>query len=237
VPSREAIEDRQLVRTRSRLVSKQTRVKNQIKGLIRQFGIEILAELGRRHWSRAFVAWLGSLVEPGVGIQYESGAAALSLLLDGLASLRHQVLVATLAIRRLARTGRYRHRVDHLMTLKGLRVIGAMVLLTELVDINRFRFLDHLASYAGLVPGRRASGQNDPAQRMTRRRSSQLRYILIESAWVAARRDPVLNRDFERLATRMKKSEAIVRIARKQLRRIRFVLKNEKPCIPLLAAA
>jgi len=235
VPSREAIEDRQLVRTRSRLIGKQTRVKNQIKALVRHFGIGIPPEFERRHWSREFMAWLGSLTTPGEGMQYQSGAVALALLLDELHGLRSQVLSATRAIRRLARTERYRRRVEHLITLKGIGVVSAMILLTELVDIDRFRSLDHLASFVGLVPGKRASGESDPTQHLTHRRSSPLRYILIESAWVAARKDPALNRDFERLAGRMKKTDAIIRIARKQLRRIRFVLRNEMPYVPLPA--
>ncbi len=167
----------------------------------------------------------------------ESRAIALGLLLDELGSLRGQILEATRAIRSLAGNERYRQRVELLMSLKGIGLISAMILLSELVDIDRFRSLDHLASYAGLVPGKRASGANDPSQRLTHRRSAQLRYILIESAWVAARKDSTLNRDFERLAKRMKKSEAIIRIARKQLARVRFVLKNKKPYVALSAAA
>ena len=33
-----------------------------------------------------------------------------------------------------------------------------MVFLTEVVDINRFKNLDHLASYVGLIPGEDSSG-------------------------------------------------------------------------------
>ena len=237
VPSREAIEDRQLVRLRGRLISKQTRVKNQIKALVRHFGITFPPEFARRHWSRAFIRWLESLAQPGEGMQYQSGAVALGLLLDELHTLRRQILEATRAIRALARTDRYCRRTEFLMTLKGIGLVSAMVLLTELVNIKRFRSLDHLASFVGLVPGKRASGESNPTQRLTNRCSSQLRYILIESAWVAARKDPALNRDFERLAVRMKKSEAIIRIAKKQLARIRFVLKNERPYVPFPVAA
>ena len=237
VPSREAIEDRQLVRLRGRLISKQTRVKNQIKAMLRHFGIEFAPEFAQSHWSRAFIRWLESLTQPGDGMQHRSGAIALGLLIDELHALRRQILDATRAIRALALTDRYRRRTEFLMTLKGIGLVSAMVLLTELVDIERFRSLDHLASYVGLVPGKRASAEHDPTQRLTNRRSAQLRYILIESAWVAARRDPALNRDFERLAVRMKKSEAIIRIAKKQLARIRFVLKNERPYTVLTSAA
>ena len=50
---------------------------------------------------------------------------------------------------------------------------------------------------------------------------------IIESAWVAARVDPVLHMEYIGYCRRMKKNKAIVRIARKLLNRINFVLKNQ----------
>ena len=227
VPSPEAIADRQLLRTRGRLVSKQTRVKNQIKAMVRHFGITFPEEFARRHWSAPFIAWLQELA--GQGMQYRSASLALGLLLDELLSLRRQILEVTRAIGTLSRSDHYRDHVDHLLTIEGIGIVSAMVLMTELVDIDRFRTFDSLASFVGLVPGKHASGDSDPSQSLTNRRCAQLRYILIESAWVAARRDTRLTQDFERLVKRMKKTNAIIRIARKQLSRIRYVLKNNLP--------
>ena len=51
--------------------------------------------------------------------------------------------------------------------------------------------------------------------------------MLIESAWIAIRNDPALMLAFQELTKRMKATKAIVRIARKLLNRIRFVLKNK----------
>jgi len=240
VPSRDVLEDRQLVRTRSRLVSKQTRVKNQIKALLRHLGINIPETFARRHWSRPFIQWLRTLADIEDDTQtllHQSGALTLKLHLDELQALRAQILEVTRAIRRLAHTERYRTDVEHLVTIRGIGLISAMVLITELVDINRFTTLDRLASFVGLVPSKKSSGDHDPTQRLTTRRSAALRHILIESAWVAVRRDPRLIQDFHRLAKRMKKTDAIIRIARKQLNRIRFVLKNKTPYIPMPLAA
>ena len=52
--------------------------------------------------------------------------------------------------------------------------------------------------------------------------------MLIESAWVAARIDPVLMKKFHQLCSRMKANDAIVRIAKRLVSRIRFVLVNQK---------
>jgi transposase len=103
-----------------------------------------------------------------------------------------------------------------------------MVLLTELIDINRFRDSDHLASYAGLSPGEDSSGDKERSTGLSRRRNGYLRLILIESSWVAIRKDPAMLMSFTELTRRMSKNEAIVRIAHKLLNRIRYLLKNDQ---------
>ena len=64
---------------------------------------------------------------------------------------------------------------------------------------------------------------------MVNRGNKFLKCAIMESAWVAARVDAVLHMDFIGYSRRMKKNKAIVRIARKLLNRISFVLKNEVP--------
>jgi transposase len=102
-----------------------------------------------------------------------------------------------------------------------------MVVLTEIVDINRFRNLDHLASYVGLIPGEDSSGDTERITGISWRRNPSLRNILIESSWTAVRKDPALLMSFSELSKRMPKNRAIVRIARKLLSRIRYVLRNQ----------
>ncbi len=57
---------------------------------------------------------------------------------------------------------------------------------------------------------------------------SILRSAIIESAWVAARYDPALIKSYNELCRRMEPNKAIIRIARKLLNRIRYVLKEKK---------
>ena len=54
---------------------------------------------------------------------------------------------------------------------------------------------------------------------------------IIESAWIASRWDLALNKSFHDYCKRMEPNKAIVRIARKLLNRIRFVLKNNQPYV------
>jgi transposase len=228
VPSRKALEDRSLVRSRVTLTHKQTRVKNQIKALLRFYGVPLVHS--SRYWTRALLAWLDDLAEgKEAGLLTTSGRDALKVHLDELACLRQLYLKTTRQIRQLARSEHYRDRVANLCSIWGIGPVFAMELLTELVTIERFPTLNHLASYVGLIPSIRSSGEHEPEGNITRRRNSRLRYVLIESAWIAVRKDNQLCADYLRLCQRMPKTQAIIRIARKQLARVRFVLKNNQP--------
>ena len=64
---------------------------------------------------------------------------------------------------------------------------------------------------------------------MTNRGNRRLKKMLIEASWVAIRNDPALALKYGELRKTMNAQKAIIRIARKLLNRIRFVLiKKEK---------
>jgi hypothetical protein len=63
---------------------------------------------------------------------------------------------------------------------------------------------------------------------MIKRGRKELKIMLIEASWEAIRKDPALMLKFNELSKRMHKNKAIVRIARKMLSRIRFVLQNKQ---------
>ncbi len=226
IPSRIALEDRSLVRTRQFLVNKQTRCKNQIKALLSFYGITIPENLNAYNWTRRFITWLQS-----ISLEHDSGNQSLRILLDELFHLRQCILQLTNSIRSLAREERYHVHVCNLITIPGISILTAMTFLTELVTLDRFKNLDQLASYVGMIPGEHSSGDREITTGITRRQNAILRSALIESAWIAVRKDPALLLAFTTLAKRMPKNQAIIRIARKLLNRIRFVLKNQQPYV------
>jgi len=223
VPERAALEARSLVRTRGAMVKKQTRCKNQIKGMLSMYGISIPERLEKSHWSRRFIQWLENLA-----MQEDTGNQALLAYLTELHSLRQIIAQLTRQIRSLAHQEPYRTPVTYLDSVPGISILTAMILLTELVDINRFKSLDHLASYVGLIPGEDSSGEQERTTGISHRRNAHLRALLIECSWTAVRKDPALIMSFQELTKRMPKNQAIIRIARKLLNRIRYVLKNQK---------
>ncbi len=227
VPCRWKLEDRTLIRTRLSMVRKQTRCKNQIKGMLLFYGIHLLEELIHSHWSRRFIRWIERIrMEKG------SGNIALKAHLEELKHLRKIIAALNRAILALARAEEYWVPVKLLKTIPGISTLTAMTLLTELYEIGRFPSLDELSSYTGLIPDTHGSGENEHTGGITERRHSQLRCVLVEASWVAVRKDPALLMAFLQYCKRMRKTKAIVKIARKLLNRIRYVLKNQMPYVP-----
>ena len=122
---------------------------------------------------------------------------------------------------------RYAKLVKLLIGVPGIARLTAMMVLTELEDIKRFKGRDELCGYFGLVPNISSSGDSEHVGDITQRGNKTLRKCLIESAWVAARTDPALTMKYNQLCSRMKGNKAIIRIARMLLSRMRYVLIKE----------
>ncbi|WP_316848625.1 IS110 family transposase [Pedobacter psychrodurus] len=110
--------------------------------------------------------------------------------------------------------------------------ITALLFITEIGDINRFRELDDLFSYLGLVPKVYGSGNKEHVLGMTHRAHHQLREKLIEASWTEVRLDPAMKMAFAHYCKGMGKNKAIIKIARKMLNRVRFVMKSQYSYVP-----
>jgi transposase len=131
----------------------------------------------------------------------------------------------------LANTDRYKLLQELLRSIPGIGLLTAMIILTEIETINRFANIDQLCGFIGLVPSTSTSGDNEIIGEITPRGHSILRSAIIESAWIAARIDPALNKSYHDYCKRMEPNKAIIRIARKLVSRISFVLKNNQPYV------
>lgn len=230
VPKQATLEDRFLIRTRRDAAKQQTRYKNKLKGALSFYGIRIPDEFAHGRWSGHFIKWIET-----ISMTRETGKIALINLLDELKHCRQRIAELNRHIRKLSKQEPYKSKVELLMSIPGIGWLIAMILLTELGDpVKRFKNLDAMAAFIGLVPGECSSGEEDDITntRITPRCHHYLRAMLIQSAWVAVRKDPVLTMSYGDLVKRMTGQQAIIRIARKLLSRIRFVLKENQPYVP-----
>jgi len=228
VPSSKTIEDRCLVRTRSMLVRDLTRNKNRIKSFLYFHGIKFPAsfENTKTHWSKRFINWL-----EGIEMKEDSSKLTLSLLVSECKKLRTSILNVTRSIRALSQTEAYVEQEKLIRSVPGIGSTTAMTMLTEIETITRFSNNDQLHSFVGIVPSTNSSGDDDTVGDITPRGHSILRSAIIESSWTAVRHDPALMKAFHDYCKRMEPNKAIVRIAKKLLNRISFVLRNKQPYV------
>jgi len=217
---------RALQRLRYKQVQQSTRVKNRIKSHLYLNGITIPSRDEMCHWTGRFIRWLKS-----VEFSTAAGYDYLRLCIEELENCRKRIAEIVQLLRKYSHDYGFRSVVDHLKSVPGFGFVTAVAFYTELIDIFRFNKLDHLSSYVGLVPSVNSSGDRETTRGITRRRNRILRYLIIEAAWKAIKMDPGLLYSFNKLIRRMKKQEAIIRIARKLLNRVRYVWKNQQPYV------
>jgi len=160
-------------------------------------------------------------------MEEDSGGAVFQTLIREVEEMRKVQLEVTRKIRDLSRTPSYEKDYGLLFGVPGIGLITGMTFLTEIEDINRFSSTDHFASYIGLVPSCHSSGEKENNGDITSRAKKILRDLIIECAWSASRKDPALHMIFCKLCKKMEPNKALIRIARKLLNRIYYVLKTK----------
>jgi len=98
-------------------------------------------------------------------------------------------------------------------------------------DISRFRDAEVLCSYFGLVPSTHQSSDVGHHGGITKQGSSMIRHLLVQCAWVHVTccKESSLTHFYSRLARKKGKNRAIVATARKLVKVIYSMLKDEEP--------
>ena len=227
IPSNHGLEARGVVRLYHDMVKNYTRNKNKVKGLINFYGIEYPPEFGlaTTHWSASFYKWLEH-----IELTQENGTWYFQFYAQECLRAKEQVKIALKKVKELSEQAYYEKHVGLLRSIPGIGLVTSMTILTELGDVKkRFKNLDQLCSYIGLIPTTRSSGEKENVGEMTQRGNKQLKKSIIESAWMAIRHDPALLQTYLRLKNKMNQNKTIVRVAKKLVARIMYVLVKEQP--------
>jgi transposase len=124
----------------------------------------------------------------------------------------------------------FRHKVELLATIPGVRDVAAPVLLAEIgEDMERFPTPAHLLSWACLCP---RSDESAGKRRSTRIRKggAWLKATLVQSAWAAVRtKDSYLRAQYLRIRARRGPKKAIVAVAASMLTAAYFILRDGVP--------
>jgi len=226
VPDQTLQKQRSLIRFRKKLVGDLQRSRNRIKSLLKFQGIDIPVELEKSGWSKKFILWLEEQAA-----QDDLLKDTMELMIEEMKGLRQLLLKAEKKLSELMKKTAFVSKAKLVMTAAGVGRTTAMLLLLELGDINRFKTFDQLNSFVGFYPGSYSSGEKSKDTGLTKRQNRALRNALVESAWTAIRTDPAMLDAFVELRKRMEPNKAIIRIARKLLRRIRTVMLHNQPYV------
>ena len=222
---RDLEELRSLNRTRFYLMRDLRRSKNRIKSFLLYYDIPLPGEFDNNQWSLKFIAWLKQ-----VKLQTTAGQEAFSHLITSYEHHRQQLLILSRIVR-LRISQHDKELFNLLKSISGIGPLTASALITEIGDINRFPHIDDLGSYVGLVPRVRESGETTHTGGITFRCNNFLRVLLVEASWQAIRQDPALMQYYHKHVVNSKGHKVIIKIARKLLNRIRYVMKNRQPYV------
>lgn len=223
VPDEALQKERNLVRFRKKIVSDLNRSKNRLKSLLKFQGIVIPEQMDTPTWSRNFINWVKEQVANDPLLQ-----ETVELMLEEVEMQRQLLLKAERKVRKLMSSEKYAGKVKKLMSVPGVGPKTSNLFLLEVGDIKRFKGFDQLNNAVGFYPGSNSSGEKDKNTGISKRSHKQLRTMLVEAAWQAVKQDPAMLEAYVQLTKRMKPNEAIIRIARKLLRRMRAVLINDQ---------
>jgi transposase len=207
---------RRLVHYRRVLVERRTAVKNHVRSIFSQQGMQ-LPPRGKA-WTKLGVQQIALHARPLP--QCESiedlWRGRLHLELQQLASLSGQIDQVDAKLDAL---GAQDGRVQLLQSVPGVGPRLAETVVAHLDDPRRFKTAGQVASYAGLVPKQIESGTMKRSWRITRRGPALLRSMLVEVAWMVYIRNDWAKHFVQRISRGVKgrKNIAIVALARKLL--------------------
>jgi len=223
IPSEAQERLRGMARVKALTSKKKRQTMNRIRSCIFRMEVKVPQELkGRKLWTRKGTAWLTELGQHNQHWELLEHLKDYQYYLERLKELKTQ-LIEQVKQSDLAKVDEY------LQTIPGIGWWTSILLITELGKMNRFKNLDHLASYCGIVPDISASADTIKIKGLTQRANNRIRTALVQSAWVAIRFDPLLKNSYKKSIEAGKAPQkAIIKVTKKLLSRIRAIWLSEK---------
>jgi transposase len=211
---RQTRERRQRVRLRISLGQHRAALKNQVHAILHQHGLrcefsDVFGKKGR--------AWLKQVELPAAA---RGALDTYCALIDEVSGHINEQQ------REIGLLAKADARAQWLATIPGIGVYSAMILLSEIGEVQRFSNAKALFSYAGLVPWVRESAGKKTRGGISRCGSPRLRWVMVEAAHTAVRCSPAAKSYFEKLRQRKHPHVARVALARKLLGAVYALLRD-----------
>lgn len=216
VPSAEDRDRRQLLLHRHKLVQMRTRVKTELQHLALNQGMQKKRQL----WSVRGRADFKNLPLEGWTWQRREDLLAV------LALLESQVEQLDYAVEQMTAADR---QARLLMTQPGVGPVTALAFVVTIGDVRRFKRGKQVASYLGLIPAERSSGDKRWLGSISKQGNMFLRTLLVEAAQSAVRHDEQFRREYRHRCHQKPTGVAKVAAARKLAVRLYWMLRTQTP--------
>jgi transposase len=141
----------------------------------------------------------------------------IEMAIDEMILVERQLDTIAASLRQTLAEPRWAADADRLMTFPGVGVLIAAAVLAEVGDFDRFDDRDALTRYAGLDPRTFTSDTTVRTGAIAKQGSRELRWALVQAAWVAVRCDDSAKRVWLRIRKRAGGKRAIIAVARRLL--------------------
>jgi transposase len=133
---------------------------------------------GKKTWTQAHMAWVGRQK-----LAYDEQNIVLEEQLIAAQEAQSRIKRLEGAIHAAVPTWSMAKLVEALTALRGIDVIAAIGILTELGDLSRFHTPSQLMAYLGLVPSEASTGDKVRRGSITKAGNIRARHLLVECAW------------------------------------------------------
>jgi transposase len=176
VPDDEHEALRDLVRAREDAVEDQMRARHRLGKFLLRLGIK--PPVGVRAWSARHRQWLTGLKweKPAQQLVFTEYRQTLEEVAGRITRLEREIEIRT-------QTSAYAATVAALQAMRGVKLVTAATIVSEVGDIARFRGPRELMAYAGMVPSEHSSGRRVCRGSITKTGNGHLRRVVIEAAW------------------------------------------------------
>lgn len=213
-----------LLRLRASCIEMRTKISNQLRGLLLEYGIVITQ--GTRYLRKKIVELLDQEVEE-ITINFKE---LLSMQYDLWISIDEKVVAYDKKISSLAKEDAACQRIQQ---VEGIGEVTAIALVSTMGNPNDFKNGRHFAAYLGLVPRQNSSGGRNQLLGITKRGDSYIRQLLIHGArsvvMYAAKKKPNKRTAWvNQLKSRAGTNRTCVAVANKNARIAWALLKREE---------
>jgi transposase len=213
-----------LLRLREGCIEMRTKMSNQLRGLLAEYGIVILK--GSSHLHKALPKLFDRGKDNALTIAFKE---LLEMQYNLLLVVEQQIAVYDAKLKMIAKNNEACQRV---LQVEGIGPITAVALAATISNPNDFKNGRHFAAFIGLVPRQHSSGGREHLLGISKHGDSYLRQLLIHGArsviLYSGKKTDTRSRWINGLKMRAGANRACVALANKNARIVLALLKNKE---------